>query len=273
MNNRTIAEYWDDSSDFWYRDYDSHLSEIIDKPEIAFPESVYRILNNTFSSFKDLKVCVPSSGDNTAVFAFHLLGAHVTSVDISKKQIENAQKIAIKNNWNIHFICDDSMFLNKIEDESFDLVYTSNGVHVWISDLSSMYGSFNRILKPNGKYIFFESHPMSRPFNNNGNEIKIVKEYSNTGPFIDDDISTYEWRMQDFVNSLVKSSFEVCEMIEFNSSERDFIKYDYLYESVEERIRDDYRKYNWLENPWAALPQCLGMMTRKKSIRLKKYNN
>jgi hypothetical protein len=70
--------------------------------------------------------------------------------------------------------------------------------------------------------------------------------------------------MQDFVNSLVKSSFEVCEMIEFNSSERDFIKYDYLYDSVEERIRDNYRKYNWLENPWAALPQCLGMMTRKK---------
>jgi len=264
MNNNKTAEYWNDSSDHWYKGADAHIKEIIDNPEIAFPESVLKIMKNTFSSFKGLHVCVPSSGDNTAVFAFHLLGAKVTSVDIASKQIENAQDIAKKNDWDINFICDDSMSLNKVENESFDLVYTSNGVHVWISDLTSMYRNFNRILKPNGKYIFFETHPMSRPFDEIENEIKIVKEYSNTGPFVDDGISSYQWRMQDFVNSLTKSNLEVCEMTEFNSTETDFIKFDYIYDSVEERISDNGKNYNWLENPWAALPQCLGILTRKK---------
>jgi len=43
----------------------------------------------------------------------------------------------------------DSMALVGIKDAAFDLVYTSNGVHVWISDLCAMYGTFRRVLKDN----------------------------------------------------------------------------------------------------------------------------
>lgn len=33
---------------------------------------------------------MPSSGDNYAVFAFHLMGAIVTSCDIAERQVENS---------------------------------------------------------------------------------------------------------------------------------------------------------------------------------------
>lgn len=264
MSINKVAEYWNNSSDKWYENADYYIEQIIENPIIAFPPKVYSFIKKSFPSLKGLNVCVPSSGDNIAAFAFHLLGARVCSIDISEKQINNAKEIANRRNWDIEFICDDSMTLNKIKDDTFDLIYTSNGVHVWISDLISMYSNFNRILRAEGTYIFFETHPMTRPFNNCGSEIKIVKEYKEVGPFSDNGVNEYAWRMQDFINSLTYADFEIKEVSEFNSSSTDFIKYDYIYDSEEDRNKDNGRLYNWRENPWAALPQCLGLWTRKK---------
>lgn len=271
-DNLKTADSWNRCSDAWYDDIEEHIGEIINKPEIAFPVNVYQMLREAFPSFKGLKVCVPSSGDNTAVYAFHLLGAEVTSIDLSEKQIENALKVAKKYNWKIDFICDDSTFLSKIADDSFDLIYTSNGVHVWIPDLALMYRHFNRVLKPNGTYVFFESHPISRPFDDSGPEIKIVRKYSDVGPMVNEGVKRYAWRMQDFINSLTMSNFEIRKMHEFNSSMDDFILYDYMYNSVEERTVDHCRKYDWLQNPWAALPQCFAMALKKKQT-LVTYND
>lgn len=106
---------------------------------------------------------------------------------------------------------------------------------------------------------------MSRPFNNSGSEIKIVKDYKDVELPSDDGVNKYAWRMQDFINSLVCAEFEIMEMSEFNSAPTDFIKYDYIYGSEEERKKDNGRLYDWRKNPWAALPQCLGLWTKKKS--------
>lgn len=259
-----VIEYWNNSSDKWYKNADYYVEKIIENPAIAFPPAVYSFIKKCFPNLKDVNVCVPSSGDNTAVFAFHLLGARVCSIDISENQIKNAKRIADERNWDINFVCDNSMTLSKIDSDTFDLVYTSNGVHVWIPDLTTMYSSFNRILKNKGTYIFFETHPMIRPFDDSGTEIKIVKHYKETGPFPESGGIEYAWRIQDFINSLICSDFEIKEMSEFHSSSTDFIKYDYMYNSEEDREKDNGRLYHWRQNPWAALPQCLGLWTRKK---------
>lgn len=267
-DNLKTADSWNRCSNEWYEDIEKYIEQIIQQPDIAFPSPINEMLRDIFPSFEGLNICVPSSGDNTAVYAFHLLGAKVTSVDISEKQIENGLRVANKYNWDISFICDDSTFLSKLADESFDLVYTSNGVHVWIPDLTLMYSNFNRVLKPEGRYVFFESHPISRPFDDSGHDIKIVREYSNVNPIINNGVKRYFWRTQDFINSLVSSTFQVVKMSEFNSSKNDFILFDYMYESIEERVEDNYRKYNWLENPWAALPQCIGMSVKKVNQKI-----
>jgi len=74
------------------------------------------------------------------------MGASVTSVDISERQLENGAAIAHKHSWDIEFICDDTMELSKITSGEYDFVYTSNGVHVWINDLSSMYQNILHLL-------------------------------------------------------------------------------------------------------------------------------
>ena len=110
------------------------------------------------------KILLPSSGDNHAAFAFAVLGAKVTSSDISNRQLENAKLLSQKYQLDIAFICDDTMTLRNIGNNEFDLVYTSNGTHVWINELDLMYKNIYRVLKPEGVSIMYDIHPFNRPF-------------------------------------------------------------------------------------------------------------
>ena len=67
-----------------------------------------------------------------------MIGARVTSADISERQLENAAVIAEQLRLDIDFVCDDTMKLSRISDRTYDMVYTSNGTLSWISDPDSM---------------------------------------------------------------------------------------------------------------------------------------
>lgn len=257
INNTLIRDDWDNYSDEYYaKEYkNTDTLDIIKKtPHKVFPSKVWERIQYFYPDLKGLNICVPSSGDNLVVFAFHLLGANVTSCDISSNQIKNAQKIAENNNWNIEFKVLDSMDLSSIANESYDLVYTSNGAHVWISDLSLMYNGFNRILKNGGRYIFFETHPFIRPFDDSTNELKIIKSYDKIGPF--GDIPNYLWRVQDFTNSLIQSGLTINAMDEL-FAEKDIIGASW-WESSEWDEKSDINI-----NPYAALPQWISFYTAK----------
>ena len=162
---------WNSKSDEYYKSDIPIYEEIIKNPERAFPVAVYPLIKKYLGDLHGKKVCVPSSGDNVAVFGFYLLGAKVTSCDFAENQLKHPKIFADEHNWDIEFICQDSMKLDKIKNDEYDLIYTSNGVHVWIDDLLSMYKNFYRVLKNGGYNIFFETHPMSRPFDNTTYEI------------------------------------------------------------------------------------------------------
>ncbi len=212
------------------------------------------MLCDAFNSFEDLRILIPSSGDNGAVFAFHLLGAKVTSADISERQLENAKKIADGEGWNIKFICADSMTLDGIPDGEFDLVYTSNGVHIWINDLAAMYGNFKRVLKQNGRYIMFETHPFIRPFDDSGVEIKIIKDYNHT--------EGNHWRVMDLYNAFAAQNFVIQRIEEFHAEPG---SHDlWFYKTLGEAEADENRKFDMKQNPWAALPSWIGFSAVKK---------
>jgi len=232
-------------------------------PEKAFPITVFPLVQKYAGELRGKKVLVPSSGDNVAAFGFHLLGAEVTSCDIAENQIKNAKAVADRYGWDVEFLVQDSMKLDKIEDGAYDLVYTSNGVHVWINDLPGMYRNFYRVLKPGGYNIFFETHPMSRPFDNTTYEVKIKKLYEDVGPFADD--PTFAWRTQDFVNAVVSVGFVIREMQEFHSLREDLEAHNYLIVKRSIVKNDNWPgdTFDWKVNPWAALPQCLCLCSQK----------
>jgi len=252
------------SDDYYKRIYEDPIIPIIKgNPWRAFPRRMVAVLQRCIPDLKGRRVLVPSSGDNKAAFGFHLLGAHVTSADISERQIENARRIALENNWLIDFICADSMGLEGVENGAYDLVYTSNGVHVWIDDLKKMYQSFHRALKPGGLYTMFETHPFCRPFDGreqDAGQFKVAKTYEQTGPF--GEVPNYGWRIQDLVNVLVSAGFTLSRMEEFHPEIGDLDSW--WYKTLKEGEADGHRKFDWTKNPWAALPQWIGLCAVKR---------
>lgn len=260
-----VQNTWNNFSDehFDKVDFDIVFREIDRNPYMGFPKTMGDLIREYFPELRDKKVCVPSCGDCVAAFAFCALGAEVFAADISSAQIENAKRRAHGRNLNIQFFCSDSMCLKEFRDDYFDLIYTSNGVHVWIWDLQAMYKTFNRILKRGGTYIMFDTHPCSRPFDKErleSGEFVIRKPYEETGPFPGD--ITYDWRIQDYINALVRSDFSILQMEEFHSVPEDLSNHNYLSERNDRKSGN----YDWHKNPCAALPQCLGLVCRKTLV-------
>lgn len=250
IDNKEVKNRWDCCSDEYYADQykDTDTIDIIkNAPHRAFPPIVWENIQSYFPDLRGVKVCVPSSGDNVAALAFHVLGARVTSCDISTEQIKNARRIAESQGWDIDFHACDSMGLRGIGDREYDLVYTSNGVHVWISDLAVMYGSFRRILKRGGRYVFFETHPFIRPFDDSTTELKIIKPYDQIKPDL-------HWRVQDIINALIGSGFTIRRMDEFFAQKNTLGANWWYKDEVDWDEMSD-----WHKNPYAALPQWLSI--------------
>ena len=261
----SIIDHWNNDSDNYFKGTQCY-GEIVKNPKIAFPIAVYPLLQKYVGDLRGKNVLVPSSGDNIGAFGFHLMGAKVTSCDLAENQIKNARMIAQQHGWDVEFLVQDTMRLDKIKDNKYDLVYTSNGVHVWINDMSAMYKNINRVLKPGGYNIFFETHPACRPFDRSSYDVKIRKSYEDVYIDANDDVPTYEWRTQDFVNAVLSSGLDLKEMVEFTSEREDLHAHNYLCISPEHKSEYDWPgdTFDWKNNPWAALPSCLCLCSQKR---------
>lgn len=88
------------------------------------------------------------------------MGAQVVGVDLSNKAIEKAKELAQKLQIDSEFICSDVLDLEgKIEGE-FDYIFTSYGVLGWLPDLHQWAKVVHAFLKPNGKLLLIEFHPV-----------------------------------------------------------------------------------------------------------------
>lgn len=131
---------------------------------------------------RGLDVCVLGSGDNEVVFALAGMGARVTSVDISERQLEIAQGRAAILGLDVSFLRTDLIDMRSIPDDSFDVVYTGGHVSVWISDIGKYYSEAVRVLRPRGLFLVNEYHPIRRMWHQSDNSAPRHR-YFNRGPY------------------------------------------------------------------------------------------
>lgn len=91
-------------------------------------------------------------------------GAIVTGVDISSEAIDLAQSLSQELNIEAEFVCSDIYDLPAVLNQRFDIVYTSDGVLCWLSDLNRWAEIIAEYLKPGGTMYLIESHPLVRLF-------------------------------------------------------------------------------------------------------------
>lgn len=129
------------------------------------------------------------------------MGAKVTGIDLSDKAIETAKDLARKTGTDTQFICTDLYNLPNVLDQKFDIVFTSYGTIGWLPDLNKWAKIINHFLKPGGKFIMAEFHPVVWMFDD---DFEVVKyNYFNEKPIIETYEGTYADKTADIVQDYV----------------------------------------------------------------------
>jgi SAM-dependent methyltransferase len=124
-----------------------------------------------------------ATGEDTLSWANK--GARATGVDISPKEIELAKQKAIAANVPVQFIASDIFALpEELFAEQFDIVFTGGGAIVWLPDLQEWARIIARLLKPSGRLILDEEHPLASCMEVQDGVIRIVDDYFGRKPEI-----------------------------------------------------------------------------------------
>lgn len=140
------------------------------------------------------------------------LGAKVTGVDLSDKAIETARDLTKKCETDTQFICSDVYDLPNVLDEKFDIVYTSYGTVGWLPDLEKWANVIHHFLKPGGKFIMAEFHPVIWMFDDDFNEVKY--NYFNEKPIVETNEGTYAEKNADLVLNNITWNHPLSEVLQ-----------------------------------------------------------
>lgn len=158
------------------------------------------------------------------------MGAKVTGIDLSDKAIEEAQKINAALNLDAKFICCNVYDTLEYVKEQLDIVYTSYGVIGWLPDLDKWANVISKSLKPGGKLIFVEFHPVVWMFDDNFNEIKyhyhnektITETYTGTYANKEAEIQTdyvgWNHSLSEVISNLLKHGLKIQHFKEYDYS-------------------------------------------------------
>ncbi len=163
------------------------------------------------------------------------MGAEVTGVDFSEEAIALAKELSQKINVQSRFICCNVLELDNHLDDSFDVVYASYGVFCWIPDLNRWFEIAAKFLKPGGRLIILDDHPVSNvyEYNDEKNILEIAYPYFNRGPlkFVEDYTYTgdtdkmknnvkYEWShsVSDFFSAAFSNGLNIRSFKEYTFS-------------------------------------------------------
>ncbi|MFW9975829.1 MAG: class I SAM-dependent methyltransferase [Candidatus Thorarchaeota archaeon] len=94
------------------------------------------------------------------------LGATATGVDFSSEAIQLARELSEIAKIDATFVCSNIYDLPQKLRGTFDIVFTSGGVLVWLPDLEKWARIMSEFLKPGGIFYIRDFHPFASIFDN-----------------------------------------------------------------------------------------------------------
>ena len=118
------------------------------------------------------------------------MGAKVTGVDISDEAINQAKQLNEKLELDAKFVCCDIYDLpDHLNEEKFDIVFTSYGTIIWLPDLDKWAAVVSHFLQPKGRFVFVDFHPIVEMCNTDFSEVQYG--YFNEQAFEEVDTGSY----------------------------------------------------------------------------------
>ncbi len=148
----TNKAYWDTNADLWFG-------------TTALPEyGVHCVTEDELKLFGDvsgcrmLEICC-GSGHSLKYHADRGAG-ELWGIDLSGRQIENAQRYLKENGYSAKLICSPMEADLDIPKSYFDFVYSIYGIG-WTTDLDGTFRKIASYLKKDGVFIFSWHHPLN----------------------------------------------------------------------------------------------------------------
>jgi len=148
-------------------------------------------------------------GQDTMTFS--RIGAIATGIDFSEKAIERAREINQNLGLDANFICCDIYDLPNHLNEKFDIVFTSYGTIGWFPDLDKWAAVISRLLKPGGKFVMADFHPVVWMFDNDFREV--FYNYFNTEAIIEVESGTYAEKEAPITTQSITWNHPVSELL------------------------------------------------------------
>ena len=194
------------------------------------------------------------------------LGAIVTGVDLSDLAIEKAQNLAKEMEVDTKFICSDIYSLPQLHKEQYDYVFASYGTVGWLPDSNQWAEVISHFLKPGGKFVFAEFHPVVWMFDDAVD--KVVYRYFNAEPIVETDLGTYTDTKKEIKETCVTWNHSLSEI--FNSLKNnglpviEFREYDYSpYNCFQELEEFEPKKFRFKKHG-DKLPMVYALVAQKK---------
>lgn len=225
-------EYININKASWNDRVPAHLaSDFYDMPGfLAGKQSLNDIELGLLGDLKDKKVLHLQCHFGQDSISLARMGAIVTGVDLSDKAIAAAEELSQQTAVPVRFICCDIYDLPQHLEAQFDLVFTSYGTIGWLPDLDKWASLIHRYLKPGGRFVFAEFHPVVWMFDDDFTKIAydyfnyqaIVETYNGTyaEPSADLQLSTVCWNhgLGEVLSSLLQQGLLLESFQEFDYS-------------------------------------------------------
>lgn len=104
-------------------------------------------------------------------------GARVTGVDFSAEAIGIAGELTGQLNAEAQFVCCDVTQAADRLNQTFDIVFLSKGVMMWIQDLATWADSCARLLKPGGVFYLLDYHPLANALSHTETGLALHRSY------------------------------------------------------------------------------------------------
>ncbi|MBM7578148.1 class I SAM-dependent methyltransferase [Jeotgalibacillus terrae] len=150
-------------------------------------------------SLKGLKILCLASGGGQQAPILAAAGADVTVTDISKKQLEQDQMVAERDQLSLKIVQGDMTDLSDFEDELFDMVVNPVS-NLFVKDIQPVWREAHRVLKKNGVLIAGFTNPLLWIFDDE-EERKGHLEVKHTIPS-----STLDYLPEDEVETYIQSN-------------------------------------------------------------------
>lgn len=177
------------------------------------------------------------------------LGATVTGVDFSETAIDKAKALSCELSIAARFLCCDLYELPMHLQESFDIVFSSYGTIGWLPDIGKWAALVAQYLKPGGRFVFAEFHPVVWMFDNDFRELRY--KYNKSEPIVEELSGTYanpdaglqhqsvSWNhgLAEVIGSLLKQGLQLKQFHEYDYSPYDCFAHTIEAEEGKFRIR------------------------------------